>query len=264
MLSATLEVPLSYTIKLKETAFSIRLELDARKLKPLVRGELWDRNLKALHLVDPKLHATVGKVELSVLLDGRPTLMSSKGVRWLIRKLKPLLSSDEVVIGSLGLAHGMLELGYKADSDSFSRALEFRWGYGPRPLITFSFAGAYRFTYRNAVTIDARDFISYVDPNNNAVALKEATLYVYTTCCGDAADELSNAALEALKPWSSLVRAKASNIGNGFKLSLEAASTGGKAGFSVSGYLINYIPEVARRVKEYVDSRLGGAQASTT
>lgn len=214
-----------------------------------------------VRLVDLSTGANVGMI---VLRPYAIDLLSGEELGRALEEVVQSLETNNLMPSAIVLAHRMAELGYGPESVAIGRYFNeegYYVGY---------FEWVSEFTYRGAVTIDVGTFTYRLD--QAPPLLMEAILTVQAPCCGGSGRDLYAIAADALRPWSPAVelRTKPRLIidlrwgevsDRGFRAYIVRApcAQGSQCGgFTLYDYFEEYIPALARRIKEYVDAR--GAQ----
>lgn len=247
-----------YTVRLKEMTFLVYFE------GPLLidGATVTIYGVDALHLVDPKSRATLGVVRLQepICYWCRP----SQDVERALAEVESYLPGDREVIASLRLAHRMVRMGFTAarapgrgEGADDERAI---WVGDPEVTLVGAFLGVYSYAYRGLLAIDVANFRHYYDYQHRVDLVRSATIYVrMSESSSDAARATYEAALEALGPWRSFIQLTARPSGQG-GVALELG--GDLRRLRTADYLTKFVPRLARRLKEYVDSGPGQAVAA--
>lgn len=241
---------------------SLTLEADASPQALAERGWLSVNDVRIVHIIDPEFGAEAGRVWLRYHNKDSPA--SAKYISGLAKELEQLLPASDSVAGSLSLVRNMLRLGYRLGPRSpFFSPPAFR-----NSKYLHSFSGVYTYTYRELLTIDAGFFFIYPGSHGEEY-LDQAEIRIYSSRRGAtiSGDDLLAVAARALGS----LRSKA-EVRKGVRRSYDPSSgevaeivevriDAFLSDFKVGDYLAKYIPGVARKVKEYVDSKVGQAQA---
>lgn len=263
---ATLEVPSGWvrvgsTQLLATTTMSLDVWSDSRYGRVL-----YGKN-GVVHLIDPRGSAEVGAVNLY------PLPLATGDTPDVVAELEEKVDGNDVVSGYITMAYRMGRLGFRADWSSYDK-VDLRTPYG----YVDSFVAPHSFKYgdRARICVCHLDYRLVRGQDGRRVgALRSAAIYAYTPCCDGTGSDLYSIAVDALRPWGQAVEVKARpdgqgasalgtmTFGFGFMLYLEAR-TRGNAAFTVGDFLGNYVPEVARKIKDYVDAKTGQTLAITT
>lgn len=217
------------------------------------RGKLLTSDLSLVRLIDADLGAEIGAVALHRYLKNKP--LTLEYVINLTGQLNSLLSKSGIVAGSLMMAHALLGMGYRAETSPLS--------YGMYPLdrskYFLYFTSTIRYAYGDLISIDVSGFSVHVSRRGKDLVNWAELQVTARGVVDDAVKGLRDIVTEALRPWRTRAKVttdarRYSGSSRGNTIKFRATVISPCKCLPLVDYLGRYVPEVARRVKEYVSA----------